>query len=552
LAEARVSEIWVWLGITKKQRFLFAIAIALGASNFSPALPNPVSGPDDSTVVITDKGAVRGIDTVSTRAFKGIPYAAAPVGDLRWALPEERKPWHGTLDATKFASGCPQVARYNLTEAGYDEDCLFLNVTVPKTAVPQKLPVLVWIYGGAFVGGSSSLYPLDTLATKGRVIVVTMNYRLGVLGFMTHPAFNRSTDGGYGLADQRAALSWVQRNIAAFGGNPRNVTVAGESAGAASICMQMLSPGEATGLFERAIIQSAGCVQHLRTLDQSDLIGVKVAAELGCTDRASSLRCLRGKSVKALVEAGAKVAGSDVMTFVPSVGTKAIPLQGTEAMSSGRFVKVPMINGGDQSELRLYVAYAAMAGNHVTEANYPASLRAVYGENTPAVLAEYPLSHFSSPPSALGSVMSDFTPVNGLNNCLYLQTANLASKYVSVYEYEFADANAPPVTPNPGFEMGAVHSSELPYMFPHFSNTSKIDGPALTPGAQVLSDAMIEYFTAFARTGDPEASGEIAWTPYQTSARVLRLDQGSIRYFDAGAAHHCAFWRKLYPKLFGR
>jgi para-nitrobenzyl esterase len=529
--------------------FLFAIAIALGASNISLAVPDPANGVSDSTVVITDKGAVRGIETVNTREFKGIPYAAAPVGDLRWALPQEREPWHGTLDATKFGSGCPQVARYNLTEAGYNEDCLFLNVTVPKTAVPQKLAVFVWIYGGAFVGGSSSLYPLDALATKGHVIVVTMNYRLGALGFMAHPAFSRSTDGGYGLADQRAALSWVQRNIAAFGGNPHNVTVAGESAGAASVCMQILAPGEAKGLFEKAIIQSAGCVQHLRTLDQSDLIGLKVAAVVGCTDRASSLRCMRNKSVRALVEAAAKVAGSDVMTFAPSVGTKAIPLQGTEAMSSGRFIKVPMINGGDRNELRLYVAYAAVAGQHVTEANYSASLRAVYGKNAPAVLAEYPLSHFSSPPSALGSVMSDFTPSNGLNNCLFLQTAKLASRYVTVFEYEFADANAPPVTADPGFEMGAVHSSELPYLFPHFSNTSKIDGPELTPGAQVVSDAMIEYWTAFARTGVPEASDQIAWTPYQTSARILRLDQGSIHYVDAGAAHHCDFWKKLYPRL---
>jgi para-nitrobenzyl esterase len=529
--------------------FLFALTIALGASNVSLALPNPANGIGDSTVVITDKGAVRGIDTGNALEFKGIPYAAAPVGDLRWALPEERRPWHGTLDATRFGSGCPQVARYNLTEAGYDEDCLFLNVTVPKTAVPQKLAVLVWIYGGAFVGGSSSLYPLDALATKGHVIVVTMNYRLGALGFMAHPAFNRASDGGYGLADQRAALSWVQRNIAAFGGNPHNVTIAGESAGAASVCMQILAPGEAKGLFEKAIIQSAGCVQHLRTLAQSDLIGLKVAAIVGCTDRASSLRCMRGKSVKALVDAAAKVAGSDVMTFAPSVGTKAIPLQGTEAMSSGRFIKVPMINGGDQNELRLYVAYAAMAGKHVTAGNYPAGLRAVYGDNTPLVLDEYPLGHFSSPPSALGSVMSDFRPDNGLNNCLFLQTAKLASRYVTVFEYEFADANAPPVTADPGFEMGAVHSSELPYLFPHFSNTSKIDGPALTPGAQVLSDAMIDYWTAFARTGVPEASGQIAWTPYQTGARILRLDQGSIHYFDAGTAHHCAFWKKLYPGL---
>jgi para-nitrobenzyl esterase len=529
----------------------FAVSSVFCMTAFAPAASANAVDPA-GTIVMTDTGAVRGVGTVGTRKFEGIPYAAAPVGDLRWAPPEERKPWTGTLDATRFASGCPQVSRYGQTEAGYNEDCLFLNVTVPATAAPRKRAVLVWIYGGAFVGGSSSLYPLTRLVTIGNVIVVTMNYRLGVMGFMAHPAFDRAMDGAYGLADQRQALRWVQRNIAAFGGDPHNVTIAGESAGAASVCMHILSPVAAAGLFQKAIVQSAGCVQHLRTLDQSDLVGLKVAAELGCGDSASSLSCMRGKSVKSLVEAAAKVGGADVMTFAPGVGTKAIPLQGGEAMTSGRFVQVPMINGGDQNELRLYVAYAARAGQHVTDATYAASLKAVYGEKSAAVLSEYPHGHFSSASSALGSVMSDFRPDNGLNNCLYLRTAELASRHVKVYEYEFADPKAPAVVPDPGFEMGAVHSSELPYEFPRFSNTSEIDGPALSAGAQILSDAMIEYWTTFARRGTPTAADQIVWTPYQNSDHVLRLDQGTIEYFNAGAAHHCAFWQKLYPSLLGR
>jgi para-nitrobenzyl esterase len=218
-------------------------------------------------------------------------------------------------------------------------------------------------------------------------------------------------------------------------------------------------------------------------------------------------------------------------------------------MRSGRFVEVPMINGGDQNELRLYVAYAARLGRHITNANYAASLMAVYGAKAPEVLAEYPLTNFSSAPSALGSVMSDFTPSNGLNNCLYLQTARLASRHVSVFEYEFTDANAPPVTPDPGFEMGAVHSSELPYQFPGFDNTSKADAAALSAPAAILSDKMIYYWTAFARTGTPAAPDQIGWTPFESSAAVLRLDEGTTAYFDAGAAHHCAFWQKLYPNL---
>jgi para-nitrobenzyl esterase len=512
--------------------------------------------PGDPTVVVTDKGAVRGLVNDGVREFKGIPYADPPVGNLRWQLPHGKKPWNGVLDATKFGSPCPQVARYGLTEASYDEDCLTLNVTVPiaspAAAAPRKLPVFVWIHGGAFVGGSSALYPLDHIARIGNVIVVSMNYRLGVFGFMAHPAFDRSTDGEYGQADQREALRWVQRNIAAFGGDPGNITLVGESAGAASVCLQMLAPVAARDLFQKAIVQSAGCVQHLRTIDQSNQVGLKVAAEVGCAGKASALACMRSKPVRQLLEAAAKVAGSDTMTFAPSVGTDAVPLQGAEAMARGKFVRVPMINGGDRDEMRLYVAYAAQAGQHVTPENYSASLQAIYGDKAPLVLAEYPLSRFSSAPSALGTVMSDFRPDNGLNNCIYLETAKLASKYIKVYEYEFADPHPPPVTDDPGFEMGAVHSSELPYQFPHFSNTSKLDGPDLTPGAQTLSDHILRYWTSFAATGAPLDPNAIAWTPFQTGSHILRLDQGKIGYFDAAAEHHCPFWQKLYPGLLTR
>ena len=509
-----------------------------------------------SIVVMTDKGAVRGLVRNGIREFKGIPYAAAPVGNLRWQTPQDRERWAGVLDATKFGNSCPQVARYGLTEASYEEDCLTLNVTVPSAALTpgesKNLPVLVWIYGGAFVGGSSALYPLEHMAKIGNVIVVSINYRIGVFGFMAHPAFDRPTDGDYGQADQRQALLWVKRNIAAFGGDAANVTIAGESAGAASVCVQMLAPVAAKGLFQKAIVQSAGCVQHLRTLEESDQIGVRVASEVGCADLPTALACMRAKPVRELVEAAAKVGGGDVMTFAPSVGTVAVPLQGAQAMAAGQFVQVPMINGGNREELRLYVAYAAQDGKHVTAQNYAASLKAVYGGKASLVLAEYPVTRYSSAPSALGRVMSDFRPENGMNNCIYLQTAKLASRHVTVYEYEFADPDPPPVVKDPGFEMGAVHSAELPYQFRHFSNTKKLDGPDLSPGAQQLSERMLEYWTSFAATGVPRARGARAWTPFKTGTHILRLDQRDVDYFDATTAHHCPFWQQLYPALLSR
>lgn len=505
----------------------------------------------DSTVVRTDMGDVRGINENGVLAFKGIPYAAPPTGVRRWALPQPAVAWPGIRDATHFGRGCPQLARYGLTEAGYNEDCLSINVTVPPakgTTESKKRPVIVWIYGGAFVGGSTAIYPLAQMALSGNAIVVSFNYRLGAFGFMASPAFDRASDGSYGLEDQRAALRWVQQNIAAFGGDPNNVTIAGESAGAGSICMHIAAPGATTGLFSKAIIQSANCSQHLRTIAEADAVGEKVAKLVGCEEGSGQLACLRATSVKDMLNAASTIAGSDIMMYVPSVGASGVPEQPREAFKSGRFVHVPLINGGNRDELRLYVAYAVKSGEKITPQNYEQKLRSVYGDKTDRVLTEYPLAHYSSAAAAIGTVMSDYRQDNGLNNCGFQETGMLASAYVPVFQYEFADRNAPPVTGNPGFEMGAVHSSELPYQFPHFSNTTKLDGPALMPGSQHLATIMMAYWTSFATTGMPAANGGPVWMPMITSMKIMRLEPGKIGYFDAAAAHHCAFWQQLYPE----
>ena len=510
----------------------------------------------DPAVIMTENGAVRGVIHDGVREFKGIPYAAPPVDRLRWAMPRPPRPWTRTLDASRYRSACPQVERYGLTEASETEDCLYLNVTAPFAAsrakFARKRPVIVWIHGGAFVGGSSSLYRLDAMARSGDVVVVSMNYRLGVFEFVAHPSFEKSHNGGYGLEDQRAALRWVKHNIAAFGGDPDNVTLAGKSAGAAGVCMHILAPRETKGLFNKAIVQSAGCVTPLPTVDDGNKIGQKIAAMVGCSDDRSALTCLRMKTVKVLLAAAATVAGSSIVTYMPVTGTRTVPLPGAKAIPAEQFVRVPMINGGTSDELRLYVAYAVQAGQSVRKDNYLDLLRETYGKNAEAVAATYPAANYSSAAAALGTVWSDFRPDVGINNCIYLETAKLIRQRVPVYEFVFADRNAPAVTADPGFAMGAVHSSELPYQFPGFDNTTEPAGGHLAPASQKLADQMLAYWTSFARTGKPHAAGAPDWASMTSDDRVLKLDPGRLGNFNANAAHKCDFWKRLYPGILTR
>lgn len=530
-----------------KNRFWMASLIAGAAlAATQTALAQKV----DPAIVRTASGPVRGVIHDGVREFKGIPYAQPPVGELRWALPRAAKPWKDVLDVSKYGSACPQVSRYGLTEASEDENCLTLNITAPFDGKPsRKKPVFVWIHGGAFVGGSSALYPLGHLATTGDLVMVSLNYRIGVFGFMAHPAFDKAYNGGYGLKDQRLALAWVKKNIAAFGGDPNNVTIAGESAGGASVCMHLIAPAETNGLYNRAIMQSAGCASPLPTIKEAVQVGAKVAEAVGCTDAKTAVSCMRKKPVADLTAAASKIGASNLLTYAPAVGTKTVPLQAAEAFRSGNFVRVPVMNGGTRDELRLYVAYDVQAGDKITADNYAEKLKAIYSANTDAVLKQYPASNYSSAPTALGTAMSDFNPSVGLNNCIYLEQGKLMRKRVPVYELAFGDRDAPPVTTDPGFEMGAVHSSELPYFFPHFDNTSKGAGPALKPASLALAKQMTAYWTSFAHTGKPVAMNSPAWPLFKADGDIMRFDPGKVGPFDVAAVSNCVFWKTLYPKI---
>jgi para-nitrobenzyl esterase len=571
--------------MVKKQSKIIKCLLILATCTLAAC--NNQSGNIKSTLTAqTQYGAVKGVERNGAIEFRGIPYAAAPEGDLRWAMPEQPKAWEGVRDASAFGNACPQQARFNLTDASTTEDCLNLNVSIPADIRDgEKLPVLFWIHGGAFVGGSSNLYRNDKLANKGRLIVVTPNYRLGVLGFMPHPAFANANqlNGNYGLEDQRAALKWVQNNIVAFGGDANNVTIAGESAGAASICMHLASPEKVTGLFHKAIMTSAGCLAHLKTVDVAEKTGVAISDALGCKgDNASVLACMRSKD-QASVEKILAVQGAyadknplDLIPFAPVVGSEqypnaTIPRSVKTALDSGQFKAVPLMVGGMANEIRLYVGYwwqnwKAGKGPALNSETFNSWLASFYTKDqVQAIAGRYtPAEGWSAEnavPSVLGSILSDYNPAIGINNCLYMQTTNsilaTAAKHalaIPVYQFEFSEPDSLVngvgiAEPYPDFKLGAVHSSIINFIFPRYSNTKQINAPELSKASEKLGDDIVNYWASFAYKGQPAAQGLPAWQPYTSGAKpaVLNMSAANVYMYDAETSHSCKFWKSLYP-----
>jgi len=516
----------------------------------------PVPGP----IVQLKSGKVQGIISDGVMLFKGIPYAGPVGGSHRWKAPQPASHWKGVLKANTDSPACAQPARYNLTENSEVENCLFLNVARPAVTSEQMkdqdLPVLVWIHGGAFAGGSSVLYRIDKLARQLNAVVVTFNYRLGVFGFMAHPAFDKASNGSYALLDQQLAMKWVKDNISAFGGDPNNITLAGESAGASAVCIHLAVPEHTKGLFHKAIMTSAACSFALRDLQKGYEFGQKVAAKVGCDKASDVVGCLRRVPVGKLVAAGEQVAGSDLMAYTPVYGSQVVPRMPRESLDAGKILKVPVLYGGTRDELRLYVGYDVQVGNPVTHENFAQKLAHIYGGHAKDVLDRYPLRPEDSPPALLGTIMTHFHPAVGLNHCQYVDTAKLLSRHVPVFMIEFADRDVPvlgvsiPAEPDPGFELGAAHSSDLNYFFPNFSNTSRMDAPDLNPDSQAMADNVIEAWGRFMRTGIVSADNLPQWLPFNMSNEALRVQAREARMIDPFLEANCDFWRKLYPSAF--
>jgi para-nitrobenzyl esterase len=528
-------------GSTRTGVRLGAAAIALSAlvagalTATASAAPAAEQSPRTGLLVTTAGGTLRGTTAGRTDEFLGIPYAAPPVGPLRWQPPQAAARWTGIRDATTFAPHCPQPPS-GFGVASTSENCLYLNVFTPPgaRAGARNLPVMVWIHGGAFIAGESDDYNPAGLVRHG-VIVVTINYRLGALGFLAHPALAShpgGSSGDYGLMDQQAALRWVQANITRFGGNPRNVTLSGESSGGLSVLSQLVSAG-ARGLFSRAIVESGTYNLTQATLATAETAGEAFAAKAGCASQSAA--CLRALPVSAIVD------NEDFAGYKPDIDGTVLTQSIGPALASGQFNRVPVINGTNRDEWRLFVAQQQLDGAPpVTAANYQASIAGLLGVSaaTAAVIAaQYPLSAYTSPPVALGAVGTD-----EIFACPALTVDESLSKYVPVYAYEFNDQNAPErYLASAGFPYGAAHESEVQYLF-SLANTP-FPG-VLTAPQQRLAAAMKQYWTNLAKTGTPSSFAEPWWPRFDgASQQMLSLIPPRPQIETGFAAeHHCAFW----------
>ncbi|MEU6067549.1 carboxylesterase family protein [Streptomyces sp. NPDC047082] len=506
----------------------------------------------DPLVVRTAAGAVRGaVGPEGGRIFQGIPFATPPTGALRWRPPRPPAPWSGIRDATAPGHPCPQPPLTLLPDGGpvlpgesnrtgsTSEDCLFLNVWTPAHTRGRAWPVLVWLHGGGNAYGAGSDYDGSALARHG-VVVVTVNYRLGALGFLAHPALSaESSDrasGDYGLMDQQAALRWVRHNIGVFGGDRHRVTLGGQSAGSADTCLNIASP-TAKGLFHRAVQQSGSCVSDTAlaplTLAVAEQRGSSFAASVGCTDPAAAAACLRAAPVTELI---ADDSGASSL-WAANTGPRVLPLSPRAAWSAGRANAVPVLSGSTHDEYRYFTALRVdlLGGGPLTPAAYAALIKAQYPAEAAAILDTYPASAYPSPNVAYSAVGTDrffACPARG--------DSRLYSGRVPVYAYEFNDPEAPPFIPAPHTPQGAFHASELAYLFPMDSLRP------LTPAQRRLSVTMTGYWARFAATGNPNGPGSPVWPRYTTDrdgVQVLAPNR-TAPTADFAADHRCAFWQR--------
>src|SRR5215207_8192073 len=529
--------------------FIFMSTLLLGAA--------AAAGAAGADRVQTTSGVVEGLGRQASgvRAFKGIPYAAAPMGESRWRPPQALKRWEGVRRAEKFGPRCmqhPVFGDMNFRSDGMSEDCLYLNVWTPAKSDREGLPVLVYFYGGGFIAGDGSepRYDGEGMARRG-VVAVTLNYRLGLFGFLAHPELSKESpqraSGNYGLLDQAAALGWVRENIAAFGGDPRRVTVAGESAGSASVSAQMASP-LSKGLLAGAIGESGSVLSTMRAvpLAQAEADGTKFAAEVG----ADSPAALRALPTERLMQATSK---QPFGRFPIAVDGYFFAEPPQETYAAGRQARVPLLVGWNSEEMTWR---ALLGGDEPTPENYEKAVRGLYGARAGEALRLYPAQTREEVLEAATELAGDRFIGYSTWKWFDLHAKTGAAR---VYRYlyarprpamrpEMGNATAglaggvvrgrsaqPPQPP----ARGAVHSAEIEYAL---GNLPLNNIYAWTPDDYKVSKLMQEYFANFIKKGDPNGPGLPPWPaagPGTTEpASFMRIDVDSRAEPDTHRARY--------------
>ncbi|KAL6076543.1 Carboxylic ester hydrolase [Balamuthia mandrillaris] len=504
---------------------------------------------DDNLYVQTKYGPVVGFysDDNKTRVFLGIPFATPPLGSLRWTPPTPPANWEEPLHATKYSLACTQFLNHPFLDQHYPvgEDCLYLNVFTPKVVPgPQdpQLPVMVWIFGGSFIMGSANLYDGSDLAAQG-VIVVTINYRLGPFGFLALPELKAENPdqptGFYGMLDQRAALQWVQSNIAAFGGDPSQVTVFGESAGGASAAYHLVA-NRSAGLFQRVLIQSG--LFNVKTVDQGYTVGSQLVAALKC-EATNITNCLRAKTTDELLHAL-----PPETAFWPILDPAEFTQQPNISIHEGKFSNniSAMLIGTDRQETSPWLC--ALIPN-MTAAQYAPALL-LYGIKPPAVeeiIQLYPIANYSAPVQALIAATSDAS-----FHCPTFEVANATSRKVAqTWTYSFDMISGFSLTLGRCFKAG--HSLEVFFTFPSLLKFSKF--PYTMSDAELkLSHFMLQAWTNFAKTGNPNPAGSSQWPPFleqksSSPANYFQLNATLSAATKYGYPNCPTFWHAYGPAL---
>jgi para-nitrobenzyl esterase len=500
-----------------------------GAILFCVACSSGSSQPTEASLdVTTASGVVHGASADGVHSFLGIPFAAPPTGPLRFLPPKPATPWTTPRAAATFGADCAQLSTGGTLSATSSEDCLYVNVWTPAAPV-TKAPVYLWIYGGGFVSGSgaSAVYNGSNLVIEENAIVVTFNYRLGALGFFAHPAVAAeegvATAPNAGLADQQAALKWVHDNIAAFGGDPANVTLAGESAGAISVCAHLAMPGS-KGLFARAIMESGACINAAFTTKAlAEDQATRLATAVSCSD----LVCLRAKTAEEILKAlpGKKALVGPGDAYFPLVDGTLVPLAPLDAIASGSWANVPTLLGTNVNEGALFLY---LWGNPPpTSADVRLALSGLFGASTvDAIAAEYGVD--ATPSQAFTDIITEGVFACPARRAARAISAAGASAWLYQFTYAYTLALFPGIT--------TAHAFELPFVF------HNAFGQVLTDADVAMSDTVDGYWFRFARTGDPNGAGAVPWPAFTQASDANVVLDTTVSTNTGLKKAKCDFW----------